>query len=277
MMQTRALKYGDYYKNPNTYSLLEGGKKDNKPRREPTPHEVFFSEAVGAIDLIKSIDASIKGEPDKIEAIKKKYLTDLKSSIEGKDYDLKSMKEIWDSILNLAKNSLDEVKKSTKVNTDNNPELIQIKKEIQDLKDKKEKGEMEQNEYAEEMNLLRSKAIAQVKSSEIASFFEYAKACGLLYNAVGKFKEGALLEIKESSKEELQKEYDHILELVITKTGEEVKTTKERAGDKVKKEKDYYERKEKRDQEKLKGYVKSYDAGATGGTGGSKPSKIKEK
>jgi hypothetical protein len=229
---------------------------------------------------MKSMDASIKGDSDKIEEIKKKYLSDLKSSIEGKEYDLKSMKEIWDSVLNIAKNCLEEIKKESKFSADNNQTLIKLKKDVEDLKSKKEKGEIEQDQYVEEIKSLRNKAIGDIKSSEAATLSEYAKACGLLYSAIEKFKEGALLEVKDSSKKDLEDEYDRILLFISLKKGDDIKTTKDRAKGKKKKEEDYYEKKEEKDKKEIADRIKSYDAGATGGagsTGGNKPSKIKTK
>ena len=241
-----ALDYIENYESER--EILEEDSEFTSTEKEPKSGLVLFlSEMCGAIDLLKTISLSIEEtqEPNIDSYFKEIYdvVSDEAPTYEG-------MMKILSKLENLGEKMKDSAPR--KINS--NPQIIKLKDESKDLKRMLADGKLETDDYEKRMDVLRKKAIAEVDPTETITLVQYSKAAESLFQAIKKFKAGAILELKNieksKNKEEILENSLSSIKKILSKKRKLV-STKDEVSNRLKQDKKDSEEIDKKRKEEL--------------------------
>lgn len=234
-------------------------KKSDDESFSAQGHDIFFTETMNSLDTLFSIVLSVENDEDNKQKEILKYTNAIKSLRSKADGSLEGIKDVWKEINALAKEMLPSAVRKIQ----ESPAILDFKNSIEDLKSKKNSGDITDEEFSNKIKNLKEKAIEDTKSNvSFLNLNDYSKASKLLFISIDKFTQGAFKEL-ERSKDFSNRDRNLFLERIsdfITKTLSEerkVETTSGEAAVKRKKEKEYYSQKSKEDTEEIQSKIEN--------------------
>jgi hypothetical protein len=278
-MPENILKFNSFANDTSMFILEENG--DKNPRSDDSAfssqgHSLFFTEALNSLDSLFSIVLSVEEDEGNKQKEILKYSNALKSLATKADGTLDGIKEVWDSIQILASNMLPSSKKKI----EGSGPIVTLRKEVDDLKSKKDAGDITEEEFKQLLSTAKKDAIEASKMDpSIINLNDYAQASKLFDQSISKFKSGAFKElerVKEASEEDKDFYLSQISDSIqgILRKERSVETTKGKAAKRRSEEKEKASAEDKKGSEDIQSLIKSKD----GSTGNNKPTEtIKEK
>lgn len=261
-MSENILKFNSFIEDKDK-SIFE--EDDDKNPRSDDPgfqsqgHSLFFTEALNSLDSLFSIVLSVEEDEGNKQKEILKYSNALKSLTSKADGTLDGIKEVWDSIQILASNMLPSSMKKI----EGSEPILTLKKEIDDLKSKKDSGSITDAEFKELLSNAKKDAIEATKMDpSIINLNDYAQASKLFDQSIDKFKSGAFKEL-ERVKEASEKDKDFYLSQIsdsikgILGKERSVETTKGKAAKRRSEEKEKYSAEDKKGSGDIQSLIKS--------------------
>lgn len=233
----------------------EEEKEEDVVNSKSSGHSLFFSEAIGALDLIKSIELSIEESQGKKGDLNP-YFDELSSIVEETQSTYKGILETWGKLESMALG----IKKSAPEKIKENPVIKKLKEDSEKLKAQKVKGEIDEEDFNRKKDVLRKKAIAELEPTEMVSLSEYSRASEYLSKAIEKFKKGAEVELKKIEEDKNRgKKFSEILGEMdsFIKAKRNIKTSGDKIKDMEKKDREETDRKEEKDKKENETRIKT--------------------
>ncbi len=222
----------------------EDNDKEESPKKENKidGHSLFFYEAIGALDLIKSIELSVLEKPENKDNQLKPYFKELANIVNSTQPNYRSILETWEKIESLAQS----LKKASPQKINSNDAMNQLKKDSKELRDRRDKGDIDEEEFKRKAEVLKKKAIAEIDPNQMVSLVDYSKASDYLAKAIEKFKKGAEIELKRMEKK--GRGFDSVVSDMqkLIKAKRSIKTSREDVKSREEKEKEQAEEREKK-------------------------------
>jgi hypothetical protein len=278
-MPENILKFNSFTKGPSMFILEENGNKN--PRSDDSAfssqgHSLFFTEALNSLDSLFSIVLSVEEDENNKQKEILKYSNALKSLATKADGTLEGIKEVWDNIQILASNMLPSSKKKI----EGSGPILTLRKEVNDLKAKKDAGDITEEEFKELLSTAKKDAIEASKMDpSIINLNDYAQASKLFDQSISKFKSGAFKElerVKGASEEDKDFYLSQISDSIkgVLRKERSVETTKGKATKRRSEEKEKASAEDKKGSGDIQSLIKSKG----GSTGDNKPAEtIREK
>jgi len=278
-MPENILKFNSFTNGTSMFMLEENG--DKNPRSDDSAfssqgHSLFFTEVLNSLDSLFSIVLSVEEDEGNKQKEILKYSNALKGLATKADGTLEGIKEVWDTIQILASNMLPSSRKKI----EGSGPIVTLRKEVDDLKSKKDAGDITEEEFKELLSTAKKDAIEASKMDpSLINLNDYAQASKLFDQSISKFKSGAFKEL-ERVKEASEKDKDFYLSQIsdsiqgILRKERSVETTKGKAAKRRSEEKEKASAEDKKGSGDIQSLIKSKG----GSTENNKPAEtIKEK